>query len=196
MLLLNFGCSLASKWLTCQLRKQNAEDRLETIMKNGYSIEDLRKEWEAEVEYESCPSTTRGALRQMEKNITHIASLFTLQTKYRRIVNTFNKQIAHTRRQSLNPRQAADIQKAKDKLYEVDQELKKWRKTLGVGSRASAVSIVEGEWSHLCLEALVLKHQLRDMLRRCKQELARTERAHTVAKNPANRSSKHLIFLC
>ncbi|RDB20434.1 hypothetical protein Hypma_012497 [Hypsizygus marmoreus] len=187
--LLTLGNWIKRKWMTCQKRKSDALEILNTI---DIALDVLRAEWEAQVEAQTRPlpkqSKTLGS-----KAVKEVLALVATKASFTVELDKLYKMLIGEMPAEM---EVEDILAARKALIERSDEIAKVisqkKEILGVNGRANLKTLEKNKFLQARMNALALKQHIRAWLRDRKFELERLERAYRHSQSSANKLHDHV----
>ncbi|KAF7965549.1 hypothetical protein HWV62_42898 [Athelia sp. TMB] len=176
---------LVRRWKKCRVMKENS---LASVVRSGIPRDVLREQWAAQV-----AAQTQPAPRQSKKKGDQaVQAILALDTSIKTELATIREIHASFERATV------DISVVHDALESARSHLKRLEKaraakfaSLGVAQSAVLASLKSNKYLTVRMNALALKHRLRDRLRQRKFEMERLERSYRRTMNEI-KNTKHI----
>ncbi|PPR01991.1 hypothetical protein CVT26_008736, partial [Gymnopilus dilepis] len=184
--LLSLGSWLKRKWLTMVEKKTLAAKKLEAVYDQGFTEADLRKEWDSQIKEQMKP------LQKQSKNIAkkEIEEILTLEKNvkdYKAQQEGLEAMI-----EKGDYEEGMDIHLAQSTIAELRAKVKNAQKAiatkrakLSVDEQANLARLKKNNFLRLRLNALAIKHRIRERLRQRKFELEQLHNSYRSSVNQA-----------
>ncbi|KAH9828839.1 uncharacterized protein C8Q71DRAFT_859379 [Rhodofomes roseus] len=171
------GRWLRRKWYQCQDKLATARREVE---QSGVSSEQLRAEWELQVQAQTKPPPKQSRNRA-SKTVEAILALQKTQTSYNKSIRELEERLLVG---SGDPHEIdLQLSELRPKQLRVSAAIMNKRSALGVGETSQLSRLTKSKFLQLRMNARALKQRIRDRLRQRKFELDRLERAHRQTMN-------------